>query len=92
MKIEEAKLYLEHTSIDDFKLEEHQKQNRYEAIQVVLEEIESLNNIINEFEDILKTDIKACDNQFENTFDRNYRKMILEEKLDELQELKDGDK
>ena len=50
MRIEEAKLYLEHTSIDDFKLEEYQNQNRYEAIKVVLEEIEKLNNIINEIE------------------------------------------
>ena len=47
MNIEEAKLYLEHTSKDDFNLEEHQKENRYQAIQVVLKEIERLNNIIN---------------------------------------------
>ena len=46
MNIEEAKLYLEHTSKDDFNLEEHQKENRYQAIQAVLEEIERLNNII----------------------------------------------
>ena len=50
MNIEEAKLYLEHTSKDDFNLEEHQKENRYQAIQVVLKEIERLNNIINELE------------------------------------------
>ena len=48
MSIEEARLYLEHTSKDDFNLEEHQKVNRYEAIQVVLQEIERLNNIIKE--------------------------------------------
>ena len=48
MNIEEAKLYLEHTSKDDFNLEEHQKENRYQAIQVVLKEIERLNNIIKE--------------------------------------------
>ena len=47
MNIEEARLYLEHTSKDDFNLEEHQKENRYQAIQVVLKEIERLNNIIN---------------------------------------------
>ena len=46
MNIEEAKLYLEHTSKDDFNLEEWQKENRYQAIQVVLKEIERLNNII----------------------------------------------
>ena len=43
MNIEEASLYLEHTSKDDFNLEEHQKVNRYEAIKVVLQEIERLN-------------------------------------------------
>ena len=42
MKIDEAKLYLEHTSKDDFNLEEWQQNNRYKAIQVVLEEIERL--------------------------------------------------
>ena len=42
MNIEEARLYLEHTSKDDFNLEEHQKVNRYEAIQVALQEIERL--------------------------------------------------
>lgn len=57
-----------------------------------LEEIERLNNIINEFEDILKRDIKACNNKFENMFDRNYRRLILEEKLEQLQELKGSDK
>lgn len=55
-------------------------------------EIERLNNIINEFEDILKIDIKACDNKFEDVFDRNYRRLILEEKLEQLQELKGSDK
>ena len=48
MNIEEAKLYLEHTSKDDFNLEEHQKENRYQAIQVVLKENKRLNNIIKE--------------------------------------------
>ena len=43
-------------------------------------EIERLNNIINELENILKRDIKACNNKFENMFDRNYRRLILEEK------------
>jgi len=46
VNIEEARLYLEHTSKEDFNLEEHQKENRYQAIQVVLKEIERLNNII----------------------------------------------
>lgn len=48
MNIEEARLYLEHTSKDDFNLEEHQKENRYQAIQVVLKEIERLHSIIKE--------------------------------------------
>ena len=48
MNIEEARLYLEHTSKEDFNLEEWQKENRYKAIQVILREIERLNNIINE--------------------------------------------
>ena len=55
-------------------------------------EIERLNNIINELEDILKRDIKACNNKFENMFDRNYRRLILEEKLEQLQELKGSNK
>ena len=46
MRKEEARLYLEHTSKEDFNLEEWQKENRYQAIQVVLKEIERLNNII----------------------------------------------
>ena len=53
MNIEEAKLYLKHTSKEDFNLEEWQKENRYQAIQVVLEEIERLNNIINKIEQCL---------------------------------------
>lgn len=59
MNIEEAKLYLEHTSKDDFNLEEHQKENRYQAIQVVLEEIERLNNIIEDFEIELQREINV---------------------------------
>ena len=48
--------------------------------QKLLKEIERLNNIINELENILKRDIKACNNKF--------RRLILEEKLEQLQELK----
>lgn len=47
MNIEEARLYLEHTSKDDFNLEEWQKENRYKAIQVILQEIESQKRVIN---------------------------------------------
>lgn len=46
MTIEEAILYLKHTTKDDFNLEEHQKQNRYEAIQVVLKEICALRQLV----------------------------------------------
>lgn len=60
----------------------------YDKNEELKEEIERLNNIIKEFEDILKRDIKACNNKFENMFDRNYRRLILEEKLEQLQELK----
>ena len=42
MTREEAILYLEHTSGDDFNLEEHQIQNRLNAIQFLLEENQKL--------------------------------------------------
>lgn len=51
MNINEARLYLEHTSIDDFNLEEHQKQNRYEAIQVLLKTIDKAIEYIEKQED-----------------------------------------
>ena len=50
MSIEEARLYLEHTSKEDFNLEEWQKENRYQAIQVVLKEIERLNKELENLE------------------------------------------
>lgn len=42
MTREEAILYLEHTSGDDFNLEEHQIQNRLNAIQFLLKENQDL--------------------------------------------------
>lgn len=42
MTREEAILYLEHTCSDDFNLEEHQIQNRLNAIQFLLEENQEL--------------------------------------------------
>ena len=42
MTREEAILYLEHTSGDDFNLEEHQIQNRLNAIQFLLKENQEL--------------------------------------------------
>jgi hypothetical protein len=55
VNIEEARLYLEHTSKDDFNLEEHQKENRYQAIQVVLKEIDRLNNIMKEIREYINS-------------------------------------
>lgn len=52
MKYDEAKLYLEHTSYNDFNLEEHQINNRLEAIKVVLEENERLKR---QLEELMKT-------------------------------------
>ena len=42
MTREEAILYLEHTSSDNFNLEEHQTQNRLNAIQFLLEKNQEL--------------------------------------------------
>ena len=84
MNIEEARLYLKHTSKDDFNLEEHQKENRYQAIQVVLKEIERLNNIINELERYINE---------EYIYDELGMKIFDASKLqDKLQELKGSDK
>lgn len=63
MRIEEAKLYLEHTSKDDFNLEEWQKKNRYQAIQVILKEIERLNNIIKEVREYIDKYSRYCSNK-----------------------------
>lgn len=42
MNYDEAKLYLEHTSYDDFNLEEHQINNRLDAIKTILKENQQL--------------------------------------------------
>ena len=108
MNIEEARLYLEHTLKDDFILEEWQNENRYQAIQVVLEEIERLNNDIKE---LLKENsnkekvIIAQDNiinEFEdfitevdshiNLGDESEEFILVRDKWVELQELKGVDK
>lgn len=39
MDIEEAILYLEHTSYDDFNLEAHQIQNRLNAIKCLIDQV-----------------------------------------------------
>lgn len=46
MKYDEAKLYLEHTSYDDFKLEDWQIENRLKAIKVILKEKEELEELL----------------------------------------------
>lgn len=48
MTREEAILYLEHTGSDDFNLEEHQIQNRLNAIQFLLEENQELKKQLEE--------------------------------------------
>lgn len=60
MKYDEAKLYLEHTSYDDFNLEEHQINNRLEAIKVVLEENERLKRQQKEFVRYLEEEKERC--------------------------------
>ena len=80
---------------EEYRITCEQKNNYISTLEgslgIAEEKYLRLNNIINELEDILKRDIKACDNKFENMFDRNYRRLILEEKLEQLQELKGSD-
>ncbi len=86
MKIEEARLYLEHTSKDDFNLEEWQKENRYQAIQVILREIERLNNIINE----LEKDFKSYELEYLRETYQGSLADFIETELKRIQELKMG--
>lgn len=85
MDIEEAKLYLEHTSKDDFNLEEWQKENRYQAIQVVLKEIERLNYIINNLINYIGQEWYCFDNESVEFY-------VAKDILNKLQELKGEDK
>ena len=57
MTREEAILYLEHTGSDDFNLEEHQIQNRLNAIQFLLEENQELKEAIDKINHILNNQI-----------------------------------
>ena len=50
MTREEAILYLEHTSSDDFNLEEQQIQNRLNAIQFLLKENQELKEKLDKYE------------------------------------------
>lgn len=82
MNIEEAILYLEHTSKDDFNLEEWQKENRYKAIQVILQEIERLNKKYNKALELLADYNMPCeydegkipDDYCEENCDDDYKK------------------
>lgn len=58
MTREEAILYLEHTSSDDFNLEEHQIQNRLNAIQFLLEENQELKKQLEEYQ-LQNIDLRA---------------------------------
>ena len=58
MTREEAILYLEHTGSDDFNLEEHQIQNRLNAIQFLLKENKKLNGVIQTYAILLKANAK----------------------------------
>lgn len=53
MNREETILYLEHTSIDDFNLEEHQIQNRLNAIQFLLKENQELKDKLSKIETLI---------------------------------------
>ena len=59
MTREEAILYLEHTSSDDFNLEEHQIQNRLNAIKFLLKENQELNKQLEDAEEELE--LIRCD-------------------------------
>ena len=58
MTREEAILYLEHTGSDDFNLEEHQIQNRLNAIQFLLKENKKLNGTIQTYDILLKANVE----------------------------------
>ena len=49
----EAKLYLEHTGVDDFNLEKHQRENRIWAIETVLKLVEKQQEKIDSLEEII---------------------------------------
>ena len=53
MTREEAILYLEHTSSDDFNLEEQQIQNRLNAIQFLLKENQQLKDKLSKIETLI---------------------------------------
>ena len=58
MTRKEAILYLEHTGSDDFNLEEHQIQNRLNAIQFLLEENQELKKQLEEYQ-LQNIDLRA---------------------------------
>ena len=101
MNIEEARLYLDHTSKEDFNLEEWQKENRYQAIQVVMQEIERLNSQLEEktyLYNKLSTESKYTIEKLNNIINELEKFIVIESStlgiigkdkvLDKLKELK----
>ena len=91
---EEAKLYLEHTGIDDFNLEKHQCENRKWAIDVVLNLIEKQQKEIGELK--MKLEVEKIDNKYNK--EEAYEEMIprykikskIEDKESQINDIKDN--
>ena len=78
MNYDEAKLYLEHTSYDDFNLEEHQINNRLDAIKTILKENQQLKDNWKQLKEYVEeTKIK----EFEKTFGKRYNKTFTQAEI-----------
>ena len=78
MNYDEAKLYLEHTSYDDFNLEEHQINNRLDAIKTILKENQQLKGNWKQLKEYVEeTKIK----EFEKTFGKRYNKTFTQAEI-----------
>ena len=105
MTREEAILYLEHTGSDDFNLEEHQIQNRLNAIQFLLKENKKLNGTIQTYDILLKANAEENKQLKENwnklkkwLYEEHYlyvpeiaRNSTYQVVLDKMQELQGSD-
>ena len=88
MTREEAILYLEHTSSDDFNLEEHQIQNRLNAIQFLLKENQELKKQLEEERQKVKEySYKLCNFRCEETYE-NQQKEFIKYLEDEIKYIK----
>lgn len=88
MTREEAILYLEHTCSDDFNLEEHQIQNRLNAIQFLLEENQQLKeHLENKYEKVGTLTSELL--YEENTKLINQQKEFISYLEDEINKLKE---